>query len=241
FTERKAKILKDLISSAPDLSPKGGPDVQILPLLELINRHPDLVTTSSCAGRTAVYLEGDRHKNGVKVGGKGNGGRWLFVSHEDVNLDLRKVLFGDYAVIPADGPTSSDIKRYVHFKFEPLILHILCANAQVAQKVLGLAIASGFRESGYNGNILAIRCSLRIDAPVGYLDSNSIVTLVSDRYLDTLIEMAHDRFVENKQRTTNFMNNIKRWTNVLQEQEQETKDQRRVRKRELGLKKKLEL
>ncbi|CAG8506856.1 6060_t:CDS:2 [Funneliformis caledonium] len=70
FHSRKQQILSSLTSSDPssriDKSPKGSIDEAILPLIELLNRHDDYVTTSSCSGRVAIYCAGKgikRHTN----------------------------------------------------------------------------------------------------------------------------------------------------------------------------------
>lgn len=63
FTIRKLKILEQL--SVPDAeytdaSPKGSVDVGILELIGELNALDGFVTTSSCAGRVSVFLEGRR-------------------------------------------------------------------------------------------------------------------------------------------------------------------------------------
>jgi tRNA wybutosine-synthesizing protein 3 len=61
FHSRKQQILSSLTSdpsSKIDKSPKGSVDEAILPLIELLNRHDDYVTTSSCSGRIAIYCAG---------------------------------------------------------------------------------------------------------------------------------------------------------------------------------------
>jgi tRNA wybutosine-synthesizing protein 3 len=109
FTAKKQKILSQL--SVPDgeytdASPKGTVDADIRRLIDQINAHAGLVTTSSCAGRVSVYLEGKKAVTAATVGrgddageeeavpnrnaassagGKG-GGEWLFVSHEPVGV-----------------------------------------------------------------------------------------------------------------------------------------------------------
>ncbi|KAK9319947.1 tRNA wybutosine-synthesizing protein [Lipomyces orientalis] len=262
FVAKKTHILQELASPLPDLSPKGGPDVQILPLLNLINSHPLLVTTSSCAGRVVIYAEGVRTGNhsqldGVEggdgttdasggsvgsVGGKGSGGRWIYVTHDEPVGTIESgswsdLLFNGIHTTTEDAVHNADFvhRRYVHFKFEPMILHILCADSETAQKFLGIALAAGFRESGYNGSILAVRCSLRIDAPVGYLSASgeSIIPLVDDNYLRTLMQMSIERFIENKRRTDRFFESVKRSFNLGVEVE--TKEERRLRKRLEGL------
>jgi tRNA wybutosine-synthesizing protein 3 len=123
FHLRKSKILSQL--SLPDeqytdLSPKGSVDVGIRDLISEINAREGLVTTSSCAGRVSVYLEGckkpkqsesqeeekEEQEEGKEegkeeivnsssaVGGKG-GGEWLFVSHDPVGFQEKyEGLFG---------------------------------------------------------------------------------------------------------------------------------------------------
>ncbi|EED19343.1 DUF207 domain protein [Talaromyces stipitatus ATCC 10500] len=63
FVARKSKILSDL--SVPDaeytdLSPKGSVDEGIRDLIRDINALDGLVTTSSCAGRVSVFVEGSK-------------------------------------------------------------------------------------------------------------------------------------------------------------------------------------
>lgn len=61
FTNKKHQILSSLRQnqdSYTDNSPKGSVDVQIRHLIDEINQHEGLVTTSSCAGRVAVFVEG---------------------------------------------------------------------------------------------------------------------------------------------------------------------------------------
>src|SRR5437764_14316521 len=46
-----------------DKSPKGSIDELMLPLINLLNKHNDYVTTSSCSGRIAVYCVGNGLSN----------------------------------------------------------------------------------------------------------------------------------------------------------------------------------
>lgn len=61
FRQRKEGILKQLSvpsSEYQDKSPKGSIDSGIRHLIDDINRQEGLMTTSSCAGRISVFLEG---------------------------------------------------------------------------------------------------------------------------------------------------------------------------------------
>ncbi|RVX69385.1 hypothetical protein B0A52_06981 [Exophiala mesophila] len=111
FAAKKSKILAQLAQSEneyADNSPKGSVDEQIVDLIDEINSYEGLVTTSSCAGRVAVFVEGGagqetitssregatqeapellrgKEQGTVKTspGGKG-GGQWLYVSHDPI-------------------------------------------------------------------------------------------------------------------------------------------------------------
>lgn len=137
FTTRKQSILAAL--SAPpasytDLSPKGSVDTGIADLIAEINAIDGLVTTSSCAGRISVFLEGrkdsgqgdDGPEAGSAVpGGKGLGGRWLFVSHDPVEVPAGKGevggMFGLRAETPSGGGEGGVGRRLVRFQFEPMV------------------------------------------------------------------------------------------------------------------------
>lgn len=196
FSRRKQTILAQLAlpdEEYTDLSPKGTVDAGIRDLIDEINAVDGLVTTSSCAGRVSVFLEGRRgggrgsreigddggggivaggrgameeeegqlqlpghpqadlveEEDGfggggesartmttiAGVGGKGGGGRWLFVSHEPVQMEgkldsepnivgallgMEEPIFdgrdGRQAEGMGDGST-----RLIHFKFEPMV------------------------------------------------------------------------------------------------------------------------
>jgi hypothetical protein len=66
FQRKKRRILDGLAkpkTEYTDLSPKGSVDKGIQDLIEEINRLDGIVTTSSCAGRISVYLEGRKESS----------------------------------------------------------------------------------------------------------------------------------------------------------------------------------
>ncbi|KAL8748493.1 MAG: hypothetical protein Q9199_008181 [Rusavskia elegans] len=105
-------------------------------------------------------------------GGKGLGGRWLFVSHERVEMREDDDARGRHEEKEGSGRLTklfcltrpvtfernengrarkrSDAKnaRFVRFAFEPMILHTATASLSHAAPILSAAISAGFRESG---------------------------------------------------------------------------------------------
>lgn len=167
FTLKKERILAALAApsqSYTDLSPKGSVDAGIKDLIDRINTLDGIVTTSSCAGRISVFLEGTKPRApcddaavGVDeggqeekgeifdertvtgpVGGKGRGGRWLFVSHDPIEIPLQteverqplSTLFGltsSSSASSSSSPAAQPILynpsqiRLVRFQFEPMV------------------------------------------------------------------------------------------------------------------------
>lgn len=154
FHLRKSTILHSLARSSEtytDLSPKGSIDVGIRPLIERLNALDGIVTTSSCAGRISVFLEGEKtplregeegeEGEGERAvpGGKGRGGRWLFVSHDPINEGELKEKGSWGRVLGVDdgrerekkndvddggrGWCELDVRRtrFVRFQFEPMV------------------------------------------------------------------------------------------------------------------------
>lgn len=145
FHQKKEKILAAL--SAPselytDHSPKGSIDIGIKDLIDKLNQSDGIVTTSSCAGRISVFLEGTKgthfeSSDGIDgtesqkavPGGKGRGGRWLFVSHDPVQAPAKdgpgdrpiSRLFGLSQQRQVASHLDTSQIRFVRFQFEPMV------------------------------------------------------------------------------------------------------------------------
>jgi tRNA wybutosine-synthesizing protein 3 len=114
-----------------DKSPKGSLDLPIAALVHAINRHPDLVTTSSCSGRVVLFQSLP-----------GRAGKWLLCSHATVTLaDVS-------AALGSSDAEASDAGALIALKMEPAILHVQCRDVETAKWLLQLAVRCGFRESG---------------------------------------------------------------------------------------------
>ncbi|KAL8446529.1 hypothetical protein Emed_004983 [Eimeria media] len=198
FAKRKNRVLKGLLpqdvahesagrdtavdmheeaaNMKPDRSLKGAVDTLLVPLCELLNAHPDYVTTSCCSGRITAYQQAHT-ATGKRVK---SGGRLVYVSHEPVDVCasnelLQEILQGcrhypekkkEAAREEAAVPTLS----HTDLKFEPLILHVEAATQTAALALLRVALAAGLRESGISAlgkrNLVAIRGSQRMEAPL---------------------------------------------------------------------------
>ncbi|OBS23641.1 hypothetical protein FPOA_04190 [Fusarium poae] len=274
FVERKKKILDQLAipdTEYTDASPKGSVDEGIRDLIDEINQQSGFVTTSSCAGRVSVFLEGRRvaeaeseDERVAGVGGKGAGGAWLFVSHDPIpdkgdGATDWSSQFGieDSAAAQNATPTVKE-RRLVHFKFEAMILHVLTASPEHAQILLRCGLQAGFRESGALNIVpsgkdtttpmVAIRTmGLAFESLIGQQVDGHRQRIVSSEYLQTLVDIANERFEENKKRIERFQNAFRDAGSAPaprrnpEGQEWEDAAARRERKRAEGLRKKAEL
>ncbi|KAL2075977.1 hypothetical protein VTL71DRAFT_920 [Oculimacula yallundae] len=325
FLLKKSRILQALsvpISEYDDLSPKGSIDVGIRELIDEINALEGCVTTSSCAGRISVFLEGrrksadegsavekgeavdgnrtgdekgdEREEDGTErtaagVGGKGGGGRWLFVSHDPVAvgsgselgnesqggmdskscagmyswtelLGMQRLEGGDENVRTLMESAVGE-RRLVHFKFEPMILHILTASLPQAQTVLLAALQAGFRESGALNlttsssstsepptPMVGIRSmGLALESVIGFESQGREICMVPEWQLKHLIEVSNQRFVENAKRIERFRTLLREGSIGLGKEkkgdagEWEDAGARRERKRAEGMKRAEEL
>lgn len=241
FDQKKSSLLSEIgitDFNNPDASPKGTIDEKCFPIMQIINSDKDMVTTSSCSGRVSVFLEGIKDKEQLQIGAKGNEGRWIFVTHDSTDLPN---WYQDVSFKYDDESLATDAHtRYILFKFEPLILHVKCRNLESANALYTAAMGCGYRESGIGtNNIVAIRISIKLDIPIGYLDptTNELVSFVSKQYMETITKLSLDRFQENEKKLKNLENAITQMklSRSVEKVEIETKEQRQERKRREGL------
>ncbi|XP_071985353.1 tRNA wybutosine-synthesizing protein 3 homolog isoform X2 [Engystomops pustulosus] len=170
-----------------DLSKKGSVDKDIEDIVRDINLQDCFFTTSSCSGRIILIDESPD----ASIVQKQNCS-WLFVTHdlcrkEDAISGLQKAS-GD-AVL----------------KFEPFVLHVQCRALEDAQLLHGVAIDSGFRNSGITVGkkgkiIMAVRSTHCLEVPL----TRDGKILVSDEYIDFLVQTANQKMEENKRRIERF-------------------------------------
>ncbi|KAI0431794.1 methyltransferase TYW3-domain-containing protein [Xylaria sp. FL1042] len=286
FSRKKERILELLAvpdAEYSDASPKGSVDEGIRDLIGEINALDGFVTTSSCAGRVSVFVEGRKAGNEemlllgeeedvarpatlAAVGGKGGGGTWLFVSHdpvaENAGDDVKNLLgvcgSAGYEEEGRGGGVAKKTPkdtRLIHFKFEPMILHVLTASLEHAQLLLRCGLQAGFRESGAinltstageaTTPIVAVRSmGLSLESLIGIQEDGVAKCTVSNDYLLSLLRIANERFEENRKRIERFRTTILEASKPPKKRdgtEWEDAQARRERKREEGLRRKAEL
>jgi tRNA wybutosine-synthesizing protein 3 len=191
-------------------------------MVSLLNQSLDFYTTSSCSGRIIVIShpdpedgqeeqgqeQGEGDVEGVDVDGrqdklKGNkprkkGCRWLFVSHSHAEaLEVRNSL---------EGAEDSAL-----LKFEPFILHVCCKDLSAGKRLLDAALGAGLKNSGLTISkrgrvILAARCTPSYQIPL----SCDGKLLVSEEYVEFVVEKANQALVENNLRIDRFYSSLQR-------------------------------
>ncbi|KAM6148318.1 tRNA wybutosine-synthesizing protein 3 homolog [Rhynchocyon petersi] len=175
--------------SKADLSRKGSVDEDVVELVQLLNTRDQFFTTSSCAGRILIL---DGGANGFEV--QKQNCCWLLVTHKPCIKD---------DVIVALKKASGDAV----LKFEPFILHVQCRQLQDAQLLHSAAIDSGFRNSGITvgkrgKTMLAVRSTHSLEVPLSHKGK----LMVTEEYIDFLLNIANQKMEENKKRIERFYN-----------------------------------
>jgi len=127
------------------------------------------------------------------------------------------------------------------------ILHIQTLDLQTARIILTAALSAGFRESGimnpglteHSFPMIAIRCNgLAMDSIIGVMNAShpSIKMIVDENYLKTMMLISSLRFEDNRRRIDAFSGKIEQVLfNQGQALTKESKGERKIRKREEGL------
>lgn len=166
----------------------GEVDVPIVPLLDLLNRHPGIVTTSSCSGRI-VLLETDimeRKRESAFYR------KW----HRPVTTD---------EVWEALLSYSGDV---LWFKVDPFILHVAFADVSTALDVIRLARASGFKIAGIQA------CDVsKVHVEIRGIDTMALPVyrgrlLVDRPYVREIVAFANRKMVRNARRTALFFSHL---------------------------------
>src|SRR5207248_1673216 len=131
---------------------------------------------------------------------------WLLISHEQISLDQ---LISSMAIYSSKNLLLS--LGSLSFKFEPMIMHVEARSLNFAQKLLKIAVQSGFRNSGISFSskriIVAVRCTLKLDVPI--LFDNIGNCLLSEPYLEQLTLIANEKMKANNALIEGFYAELK--------------------------------
>lgn len=174
FQKAKSEMLDKLY--LPDRSKKGNVDKPLIPFIDLINKHDDYYTTSSCSGRISIFSS---HDATIK-----SGAEWLFVSHDQVE-------FSEFEKVLENIPQSM-----TSFRVEGMILHVACKTFEDAKKFMIFCQNNGFKHTGilaatkrYIVQVLGVE---RFDAPIGREGE----LLVSKEYMKFLLDEANKKLAK---------------------------------------------
>lgn len=171
-----------------DKSSKGSIDRKILSLINLINNHPFLYTTSSCSGRITILRKKDKKEKKAILKS------W----HKKITP---KDLINSFKKIKE--------KEIVYFQFDPFILHIICFDFDLASKIVSIARNIGFKRSGfYYGKrklaIIEIRGNDILSFPIY---KNKI--LLNKKYINLLVKEANEKMERNFKKIKKFHEEMK--------------------------------
>ena len=159
-------------------------DKEIEEIIHIINKFDYFFTSSSCSGRIVlIELPEIGDKRGARFLGKWH----CHISGHDIDLALKRTKQGMLWLL-AQSP----------------ILHVIAETNLVADKLLKIAISSGFKNSGLKsaiGKIVVEICSTeRLDSPVGY---NGIL-YCNKKYLNFLIDISNKILDRSKHKLIKF-------------------------------------
>uniref|UniRef100_A0A8C5QZK1 tRNA wybutosine-synthesizing protein 3 homolog n=1 Tax=Leptobrachium leishanense TaxID=445787 RepID=A0A8C5QZK1_9ANUR len=179
------------VSRRVDLSKKGNVDPDIVETVRFINLRDSYFTTSSCSGRIILLDESPDASTIQKQNCS-----WLYVTHQlceagDVVEALQKA-------------TGNAV-----LKFEPFVLHVQCRTLPDAQLLHSVAINSGFRNSGITMGkkgkiIMAVRSTHCLEVPLSFKGK----CLVSNEYIEHVVQTANQKMEENFRRISRFHSSL---------------------------------
>lgn len=184
FLDSKERALNKLINAENE----NKVDEDIKDILKIINSNDEYFTSSSCSGRIVlIELPSLGNKKEAKFLGK-----W----HRVV----------EYFEI--DNALKSANKGMIWLLAQSPILHIIAKSNISADKMIKIAISSGFKNSGiksFSSNIVVEICSTeRLDMPIGR-DSD---LYCSKKHLDFLIDVSNDIIKRSKNKLKLLKKNL---------------------------------
>jgi tRNA wybutosine-synthesizing protein 3 len=185
FINLKNKALNKLNSAMNE----NKVDKRIKKIINLINSNEYFYTSSSCAGRIVII---ELPELGDKIKAKFLGKWHRKIEYSELTKSIK--LSGNGMLwILAQSP----------------ILHVITKSNLSADKLIKIAIASGFKNSGfksYSDNIVIEICSTeRLDSPIG---RNGIL-YCTEEHLKLIVDISNDIIERSRKKLSIFEKNLK--------------------------------
>lgn len=184
FDSDKKKTLERM--EKDDRSRKGSVDENIKKLLDVINKNQDYYTTSSCSGRILV----------VSKSGRRAGTDWIYVTHD--NAGSEKVM-ASLKRIPEET---------LWFKQESFIIHVVTRDFDSAEKLLKICRSVGLKRAGIISFGKKITIEIMNDTGFEVPISEKGKLIVSEPYIETVINLANHNMEKNLVKIKEFSANF---------------------------------
>jgi len=170
-------IKKELLALLENARREGVVDEPANKYLDLVNAHPDYVTSSSCYGRIILIDLPDNTKKNSE---------FLWKRHSTVDAE------DAWAALEKSGG------RFVWLKADPLILHVSCRSIGAANELLKIKGRAGMKRGGIFSIApervqIELEGTYRMEVPV----KKGGETLVDKEYFSLLIGQANQKFEKN--------------------------------------------
>jgi tRNA wybutosine-synthesizing protein 3 len=175
---------KSALSKLEKAKKENKVDIGIMPILDIINNSDDYFTSSSCYGRIVL----------LEIPNIGNKKEAIFLGkwHSTINIDELFLA------------SNNSKKGQIWLLSQSPIIHITSKTTNAADRILKLAIACGFKNSGLKSikkRIVVEICSTeRLDVPIGK-DGN---LYCNKEHLDLLTNISNEIFNKSTNKLKKF-------------------------------------
>jgi tRNA wybutosine-synthesizing protein 3 len=165
-------------------------DIGILPILDIINNSDEYYTSSSCYGRIVL----------LKIPNIGNKKEAIFLGKWHRTINVNELFI-----------SSKDSKNgQIWLLAQSPIIHITSKTVKEADRILKIAIACGFKNSGLKSitkRIVVEICSTeRLDVPIG----KDGTLFCSKEHLELLTSISNEIFEKSTKKLQNFERELKK-------------------------------
>jgi tRNA wybutosine-synthesizing protein 3 len=163
-------------------------DEDIKDILKIINSNDDYFTSSSCSGRIVIIeLPSLGNKREAKFLGK-----WH-----------RKVTYSEI-----DKALKFATKGMIWILAQSPILHVLTKSNSSADKLIKIAISSGFKNSGfksyYDNIVIEILSTERLDSPIG----KNVKLYCNKEHIKLLTDISNNIIARSREKLVNLKRNL---------------------------------